>query len=85
MYRTVVLVISAISIGYFRTEQPQIVAVWGNKDLFFRVPGANKRDNPSAEVHLYALATLLWKLIIPKSPASGIPAGRKLAPQVRAA
>ena len=34
MYRTVVLVITVTSIGYFRTEQPPILAVWG-KDPFF--------------------------------------------------
>ena len=55
MYRTVVLVITVTSIGNFHTEQPPILAVWGNKDPFFLVPCAEafKRDNPNAEVHLY--------------------------------
>jgi pimeloyl-ACP methyl ester carboxylesterase len=39
----------------FRTEQPPLLAVWGNSDPFFLPPGAEafKRDNPSAEVHFY--------------------------------
>jgi pimeloyl-ACP methyl ester carboxylesterase len=40
---------------YFRTKQPPLLAVWGKSDPFFLPPGAEafKRDNPSAEVHLY--------------------------------
>jgi len=40
---------------YFRTKQPPLLAVWGNRDPFFVPAGAKafKRDNPSAEVHFY--------------------------------
>jgi pimeloyl-ACP methyl ester carboxylesterase len=40
---------------YFRTHRPPLLAVWGNSDPFFLPPGAEafKRDNPTAEVHLY--------------------------------
>jgi pimeloyl-ACP methyl ester carboxylesterase len=40
---------------YFRTKRPPLLAVWGNRDPFFLVPGAEafKRDNPTAEVHFY--------------------------------
>jgi pimeloyl-ACP methyl ester carboxylesterase len=40
---------------YFRTKRPPLLAVWGNSDPFFLPPGAEafKRDNPTAEVHLY--------------------------------
>jgi pimeloyl-ACP methyl ester carboxylesterase len=40
---------------YFRTNQPPLLAVWGNHDPFFLPPGAEayRRDNPSAEVHFY--------------------------------
>ena len=88
MYRTVVLVITVTSIGNFHTEQPPILAVWANKDPFFLVPGAEAFSVTTRTPRCICttLATLLWKLIIPKSPVpSGIPAGRKLAPQVRAA
>ena len=38
---------------YFRTQQPPMLAVWGNHDPFFLPPGAEayKRDIPNAEVH----------------------------------
>jgi pimeloyl-ACP methyl ester carboxylesterase len=40
---------------YFRTKRPPLLAVWGKNDPFFLPPGAEafKRDNPSAEVHLF--------------------------------
>jgi pimeloyl-ACP methyl ester carboxylesterase len=40
---------------YFRTKRPPLLAVWGKNDPFFLPAGAEgfKRDNPSAEVHLY--------------------------------
>ena len=88
MYRTVVLVISVTSIGYFRTEQPPILAVWGNKDPFFLVPGAKafKRDNPNAEVHLYDTGHFALETHYPEiAGAIRDSCGRKLAPQVRAA
>lgn len=39
---------------YFRTHQPPLLAVWGDKDPFFLPPGAEafKRDNPNAKVTL---------------------------------
>jgi pimeloyl-ACP methyl ester carboxylesterase len=41
--------------AYFRKHKPPLLAVWGKNDPFFLPPGAEafKRDNPSAEVHLY--------------------------------
>jgi len=41
--------------GYFRANQPPLLAVWGKNDPFFLPPGAEafKRDNPSAEVHFF--------------------------------
>ena len=41
--------------AYFRTHKPPLLAVWGKNDPFFLPAGAEafKRDNPSAEVHLY--------------------------------
>jgi len=40
---------------YFRTKRPPLLAVWGKSDPFFLPAGAEafKRDNPTAEVHLY--------------------------------
>ena len=40
---------------YFRTQQPPLLAAWGNQDPFFLPPGAEafKRDNPKAEVHFF--------------------------------
>jgi len=40
---------------YFRTYQPKLLAVWGNKDPFFLPPGAEayKRDIPDATVKFY--------------------------------
>ncbi|MGK9118961.1 alpha/beta fold hydrolase [Olivibacter jilunii] len=40
---------------YFRTYQPKLLAVWGNKDPFFLPPGAEayKRDIPDASVKFY--------------------------------
>lgn len=40
---------------YFRTWQPKLLAVWGDKDPFFIPPGAEayKRDIPDATVKLY--------------------------------
>ena len=39
---------------YFRTHQPPLLAIWGDKDPFFLPPGAAafKRDNPNAKVTL---------------------------------
>jgi pimeloyl-ACP methyl ester carboxylesterase len=41
--------------AYFRKHKPPLSAVWGKNDPFFLPAGAEayKRDNPSAEVHLY--------------------------------
>jgi pimeloyl-ACP methyl ester carboxylesterase len=41
--------------AYFRKYHPPLLAVWGKRDPLFIPPGAEafKRDNPSAEVHLY--------------------------------
>ncbi|MBV8055952.1 MAG: alpha/beta hydrolase [Deltaproteobacteria bacterium] len=41
--------------AYFRKHKPPLLAVWGKNDPFFLPAGAKafKRDNPSAEVHLY--------------------------------
>ena len=41
--------------AYFRKHRPPLLAVWGKNDPFFLPAGAEafKRDNPSAEVHLY--------------------------------
>jgi pimeloyl-ACP methyl ester carboxylesterase len=41
--------------AYFRKHQPPLLAAWGRNDPFFLPAGAEafKRDNPSAEVHLY--------------------------------
>ena len=41
--------------AYFRDKRPPILAVWGKNDPFFLPPGAEafKRDNPTAEVHLF--------------------------------
>lgn len=88
MYRIIVLVISVTSIGYFRTEQPPILAVWGNKEPFFLVPGAEafQRDNPNAEVHLYDTGHFALETHYPEiAGAIRDSYGRKLAPQVRAA
>ncbi|ABR91068.1 Uncharacterized conserved protein [Janthinobacterium sp. Marseille] len=40
---------------YFRKYQPPLLAVWGDKDPFFAVAGAEayKTDLPKAEIHLY--------------------------------
>jgi pimeloyl-ACP methyl ester carboxylesterase len=40
---------------YFRTQQPPLLAAWGNQDPFFLPPGAEafKRDNPKTEVHFF--------------------------------
>ncbi|HTD39416.1 MAG TPA: alpha/beta hydrolase [Mucilaginibacter sp.] len=40
---------------YFRKWRPKLLAVWGNKDPFFLVAGAEayKRDNPNATVRIY--------------------------------
>ncbi|MDX1491913.1 MAG: alpha/beta hydrolase [Pseudohongiellaceae bacterium] len=37
---------------YFRTQQPPMLAIWGEQDPFFLPPGAEafKRDNPKAQV-----------------------------------
>jgi pimeloyl-ACP methyl ester carboxylesterase len=41
--------------AYFRKHTPPLLAVWGKNDPFFLSAGAEayKRDNSSAEVHLY--------------------------------
>ena len=40
---------------YFKTHQPQFLAVWGRNDPFFLPPGAEafKRDNPNATVQFF--------------------------------
>ncbi|HEY4111963.1 alpha/beta fold hydrolase [Puia sp.] len=40
---------------YFRTSQPPLLAVWGNRDPYFLPQGAEayKRDNPNATVKFY--------------------------------
>jgi len=40
---------------YFRRHRPPLLAVWGKNDPFFLPQGAEafKRDNPTAEVHLF--------------------------------
>ncbi|WP_440135437.1 alpha/beta fold hydrolase [Chitinophaga sancti] len=40
---------------YFRQYQPQMLAVWGNRDPYFLPPGAEayKKDNPNARVKFY--------------------------------
>jgi pimeloyl-ACP methyl ester carboxylesterase len=40
---------------YFRTHKPPFLAVWGNDDPFFLVPGAEafKRDIPDADIRLF--------------------------------
>lgn len=40
---------------YFRTYQPKLLAVWGNKDPFFLPPGAEayKKDIPDATIKFY--------------------------------
>ncbi|HZQ21472.1 MAG TPA: alpha/beta hydrolase [Terriglobales bacterium] len=40
---------------YFRSKQPELLAVWGKNDPFFLPPGAEafKRDDPRAEVHFF--------------------------------
>ena len=42
--------------SYFRTHRPPLLAVWGKNDPFFLPQGAEafRRDNPEAEVHLFA-------------------------------
>jgi len=54
--------------AYFRTQQPQLLAVWGKNDPFFLSRGAEafERDNPDAETHFYDTGTsrskpLLWR------------------------
>jgi pimeloyl-ACP methyl ester carboxylesterase len=41
--------------AYFRTQKPNFLAVWGNKDPYFLPAGAEafKRDNPNATVKFY--------------------------------
>ena len=56
MYRTVVLV------GYFRPDQPPILACGATRIRLFLVPGAEafKRDNPNAEVHFNVVLLPFW-------------------------
>lgn len=41
--------------GYFREQQPPLLAVWGKHDPFFLPPGAEawKRDIPQADIRFY--------------------------------
>jgi pimeloyl-ACP methyl ester carboxylesterase len=41
--------------AYFRERQPKLLVVWGNKDPYFSIDGAEayKRDNPNAKVKIY--------------------------------
>ena len=63
-------------------------AVWGNKDPFFLVPGAEavKRNSPNADVHLYdTVHFALETHYLGIAGAIRDSCGRKLATQVRAA
>jgi pimeloyl-ACP methyl ester carboxylesterase len=53
-YRTNVALYPAFQ-AYFRSKQPPLLAVWGNKDPFFLPAGAEgyKKDNPNAVVKFY--------------------------------
>jgi pimeloyl-ACP methyl ester carboxylesterase len=41
--------------AYFRESKPKLLAVWGNKDPFFSIAGAEayKRDNPNVVIKTY--------------------------------
>ena len=73
---------------YFRSEQPPLLAVWGNTDPFFLPAGAEafRRDNPSAELRLYETGHFALETHYPEI-ASAIRdfLDRKLTAQVRAA
>ena len=73
---------------YFRAMRPPLLAVWGKNDPFFLPQGAEafKRDNPTAEVHLFdtghfALETHHREI----AQAIGEFLGRKLTRQANAA
>ena len=53
-YRTNVALYDAWQ-KYFRTHKPPLLAVWGDKDLYFLPAGAEafRRDNPDAEIRFY--------------------------------
>lgn len=53
-YRTNVALYDAWQ-AYFRTHKPPLLAVWGEKDIYFLPPGAEafRRDIPDAEIHFY--------------------------------
>jgi hypothetical protein len=88
MYRTVVLVISVTSIGYFRADQPPILACGATRIRFFLVPGAEafKHYNPNAEVHLYDTSHFALETHYPEiAGAIRDSCSHKLAAQVRAA
>ena len=53
-YRTNVALYGAWQ-PYFRQHKPPLLAVWGEKDIYFLPPGAEafKRDIPDAELHFY--------------------------------
>ena len=53
-YRTNVALYDAWQ-AYFRQHKPPMLAVWGEKDIFFLPPGAKafKRDIPDTELHFY--------------------------------
>lgn len=53
-YRTNVALYDAWQ-AYFRKHKPPLLAVWGEKDIYFLPPGANafRRDIPEAEIRFY--------------------------------
>jgi pimeloyl-ACP methyl ester carboxylesterase len=53
-YRTNVALYDAWQ-KYFRTHKPPLLAVWGEKDIYFLPPGAEafRRDIPDAEIRFY--------------------------------
>ena len=73
---------------YFRTKRPPILAVWGKNDPFFLPPGAEafKRDNPSAEVHLYETGHFALETHYTEIAATILDfLGRKLATKAKSA
>lgn len=53
-YRTNVALYDAWQ-AYFRKHKPPLLAVWGEKDIYFLPPGAKafRRDIPDTELHFY--------------------------------
>ena len=53
-YRTNVALYGAWQV-YFRQHKPPLLALWGEKDIYFLPPGAKafRRDIPDAELHFY--------------------------------